>query len=384
MKIINGLVFTEEGELAKKNLAFNNGLIVSADESISNAEEVYNASGCYVLPGLIDIHIHGAVGVDFCDGKKGDLEKISQYLVKNGITGFLGTSMSFNEETLEPLFIKASDFKAKQEKEKLLGATLLGINMEGPFINPEKSGAQNVKNIQLPDYEMFERLWNASNETIRLVALAPEMEGSKTFIEKASKKCAVSLGHTAANYEIAKQAFEDGAKHVTHLFNAMPPFAHREPGVIGAAIEDAEHIELICDGYHVHPTMIRSIFHLFSNNQVCLVSDSMRAAGMKDGEYSLGGQKVIVKNKQAVLENGTIAGSTTNLQESLKKAILFGIPIKQAISAVTSNPAKAISVFHERGSLSVGKIADISIFDEQFNVVAVFKNGMKVLDTKKK
>lgn len=382
MKIINGLVFTEEGKIEEKEVAFTNGIIINAHENANNEEEVYDAAGCYVLPGLIDIHIHGAVGVDFCDGKDNDLEKISQYLVENGITGFLGTSMSYNEETLEPLFKKANAFKEKQEKEKLLGATLLGINMEGPFFNPEKTGAQNAENIQLPDYEMFKRLWNASNETIRLVALAPEMEGSKTFIEKVSKKCVISLGHTAANYEIAKQAFEYGAKHVTHLFNAMPPFAHREPGVIGAAIESAEHVELICDGYHVHPTMVRSIFQLFTNNRVCLVSDSMRAAGMKDGKYSLGGQKVIVRNGQAVLKNGTIAGSTTNLKESLKKAVLFGVPINQAISAVTSNPAKAIGVFEERGSLVPGKIADISIFDTQFNLVAVFKNGMQVYGKK--
>lgn len=384
MKIINGQVFNEKGVIEKQDVAFENGLIIEPNIDTKNQPEIYDASGCFVVPGLIDIHIHGAVGVDFSDGNEKDLEKISKYLLENGVTSFLGTSMSYNEEELIPLFEKAAKFKEKQKKENLLGADFLGINMEGPFINPEKAGAQKKDNVMLPNYEMFERLFNVSEGIIRIIDIAPEMEGAYSFIEKASKKCRVSLAHTNANYEIAKEAFKIGAKHVTHLFNAMPPFAHREPGVIGAAIEDAEQIELICDGIHIHPSMIRSVFRLFNKDQVCLISDSMRAAGMEDGEYSLGGQKVFVKNGKAVLLDGTIAGSATNLKESLKKAISFGVPIAKAIQAVTMNPAKAAGVFEERGSLSPGKIADITIFDKDFNVILVLKNGNKVYENKKK
>ncbi len=375
MKIINGEVFNENGKMNMGEVTFENGIILQSNSKVDIQDELYDASGCYVLPGLIDIHIHGAKGVDFSDGNEGDLAIIADYLLKQGVTSFLGTSMSYSEKKLNSIFKKAIKFKENQYNKAGYSSELLGINMEGPFINPEKAGAQNKNDIILPDYEMFQRLWKSSKETIKIIDLAPEMEGAMELVEKISKNCVVSIAHTNANYKIAQEAFDSGARHVTHLFNAMPPLDHREPGVIGAAIEKAKFVELICDGVHIHSSMIRNTFQLFGRERVCLISDSMRATGMGDGEYSLGGQKVFVENGEARLTNGTIAGSITTLNNCLKQAIIFGIPVEDAIQAATMNPAKEIGVFKERGSLSPGKIADISIFDKNFNLVTVFKNG---------
>lgn len=378
MKIVNGNIFTEDGVLKKENIFLKRDKIVKENEA-SNPNEIYDASECYVLPGLIDLHIHGAVGVDFSDGKPCDLDKIAKFLIGQGVTGFLGTSMSFSEKELNPLFENAFKYKEKQKKEKILSADLLGINMEGPFIAREKAGAQKKENIIKANSDMFERLWNKSHGNIRILDIAPEIEGAMQLIKRAAKVCVVSIAHTNSNYEMAKSAFEMGATHVTHIFNAMPPLGHREPGVVGAAIEKAKHVELICDGIHIHPSMVRNMFTLFGKERICLISDSMRAAGMKDGTYSLGGQDVKVENGKACLNDGTIAGSTISLNKCLKHAISFGIPIEEAIKAVTINPAKAIGVFEERGSLTPGKIADISIFDKNFDIVAVFKNGIQIV-----
>lgn len=373
MKIVNGIVFKENGKLEQSEIQFSNGLIT---EVTSEKQEEFDAKNCYVIPGMIDIHIHGAMGVDTSDGNENDLNKMGEFLISKGVTSFLATSMSYGENELVPLFEKIKKYIAEQKEDV---AEVLGINMEGPFISCGKAGAQKKSNILKPSVEMFEHLWEASGGNIKIVDLAPEENGAEELIKEASKKCSVSLAHSKATYEEAVKAFEDGASHVTHLFNAMSPLTHRDPGVVGAAIDKADHVELICDGIHVHPSMIRNVFKLFGKDRVCLISDSMRAAGMIDGEYTLGGQKVIVQNEKAVLENGSLAGSITNLLDCLKNAVDFGISREEAIQAATMNPAKAIGVFENRGSLSTGKIADITVLNKEFQVVAVFKDGKQII-----
>ena len=206
---------------------------------------------------------------------------------------------------------------------------------------------------------MFQRLYDASKGMIKIVDIAPEVSGSMDFIEEISQKCRVSLAHTNTNYETAIEAFERGATNVTHLFNAMPPLNHRDPSLVGAAFEKADFVEVICDGIHLHPTIIKIIFHLFSEDRVCLISDSMRACGLKDGDYTLGGQTVTVEGSKATLQDGTIAGSVTCLSKCFRNAVEFGIPLEKALVSATITPAKAAGLQNITGSITVGKDADL-------------------------
>ena len=217
----------------------------------------------------------------------------------------------------------------------------------------------------------------AFDEAIKLIDVAPELPGAVPFIERASKKCVVSIAHTTANYDQAKAAFAAGASHVTHLFNAMPPFNHRDPGVVGAASDDAAHVEMISDGIHLHPAVVRSVFRWFGAERVCLISDSMRAAGMPNGVYSLGGQTVYMTDGKATLEDGTIAGSATCLAECFRRAVSFGVPLDAALRAATINPAQAVGLFDELGSITAGKRADILVLDETLHPEKIFIGGVQ-------
>jgi N-acetylglucosamine-6-phosphate deacetylase len=251
-------------------------------------------------------------------------------------------------------------------------ATIAGINMEGPFIATSKKGAQNGKYIQSPNVTTFCELNAAARHLIKLVTLAPELENSIEFIRAVSDEITVSIGHTNADYETAKQAIEAGATHITHLYNAMPPYHHREPGVIGAAADSTSAmVELICDGIHIHPAVIRNTFRQFGDDRVILISDSMMATGMPDGTYELGRQTVYMKEKHAVLEDGTLAGSASNLFDCMKNAVSFGIPLETAIQSATENPARSIGIFDQVGSLSNGKRADIVIMDKNHDILRI-------------
>ena len=228
-----------------------------------------------------------------------------------------------------------------------------------------------------PEIEMFDRLYELSGGAIKLIDVAPELPGAVPFIERASKKCVVSIAHTTANYDQAKAAFAAGASHVTHLFNAMPPFNHRDPGVVGAASDDAAHVEMISDGIHLHPAVVRSVFRWFGAERVCLISDSMRAAGMPNGVYSLGGQTVYMTDGKATLEDGTIAGSATCLAECFRRAVSFGVPLDAALRAATINPAQAVGLFDELGSITAGKRADVLVLDETLHPEKIFIGGVQ-------
>lgn len=365
MIIKRGKVFQEDGNFLEQTLYVNDHRLVDKAEYQYDGE-VIDAEGLLVLPGLVDIHSHGAAGEDFSDGNPEGLKKILQYEKRCGITSYCPTSMTFPKERLRQIF---ASIKGAQTEE---GAKVVGINMEGPFLDPAKKGAHVEKWIAAPDVAFVRELNQDADGLVRLVTLAPNMDGAEEFIKEMHEEVCISLGHTAADYDCASRAMKLGAHHVTHLYNAMQPFGHRAPGLIGAAMDDPEcMVELICDGYHIHPSAIRAAFRMFGPERVILISDSMRATGMENGTYELGGQEVTVKDRKAVLKDGTLAGSATNLYGCMCKAVEFGIPLEQAIMAVTANPARSIGIFDRVGSIRIGKQADLLLVSENLELKRV-------------
>ena len=365
MIIKGGKVFQEDGSFLEQAIYINDHRLVDKAEYQDDGE-VIDAEGLLVLPGLVDIHSHGAAGEDFSDGNPEGLKKILQYEKRCGITSYCPTSMTFPKEWLRQIF---ASIKGAQTED---GATVVGINMEGPFLDPAKKGAHVEKWIAAPDVAFVRELNQDADGLVRLVTIAPNMDGAEEFIKEMHEEVCISLGHTAADYDCASRAMKFGAHHVTHLYNAMQPFGHRAPGLIGAAMDDPEcMVEMICDGYHIHPSAIRAAFRMFGPERVILISDSMRATGMENGTYELGGQEVTVKDRKAVLKDGTLAGSATNLYGCMCKAVEFGIPLEQAIMAATANPARSIGIFDRVGSIRIGKQADLLLVSENLELKRV-------------
>jgi len=367
MIIKNGLVFQEDGSFVKKDLYIEEGRFVATEAEVSDKTE-YDAQGLKVLPGLVDVHSHGAYGHDFCDADAEGLKVILKYEKEHGITSYCPTSMTLAKDKLMDIFATATKVEPDSSR-----ARIIGVNMEGPLIDIAKKGAQAAEYISVPDVSFFRQCNQASGNQIKLVTLAPNVDRAFEFIEAAKDEVVISIGHTTADYDCAKKAMELGVNHVTHLYNAMPPFGHRDPGVIGAACDSEDcMVELICDGFHIHGSVVRTTFKMFGDERVVLISDSMMATGMENGTYELGGQEVTMKDRLATLSNGTIAGSATNLFDCMKKAMEFGIPESTAIFAATRNPAKSIKVYDHVGSLTPGKYADVLIVDDSYNLVKVF------------
>ncbi len=366
MIIRNGLVFQEDGTFRKEDVYIENHKITDSEDKVTDKTEI-DAEGLMVIPGLVDIHSHGAFGYDFSDGDAEGLKEILRYEKRSGITSYCPTSMTLPRERLEKIFNSINDAGTGEDM-----ASVRGINMEGPFLDPKKKGAHVEEWICRPDAEYFRELNRLSGNRVKLVTLAPNMDGAMDFIREAHDEVCISLGHTGTDYDCAAEAMRLGAHHLTHLYNAMPPLAHREPGLIGAAVDDPQCMaELICDGYHIHPSAVRIAFRLFGPERMILISDSMRAVGMEDGEYELGGQKVIMKNRKATLEDGTLAGSATNLFDCMRKAVEFEIPVEQAIFAATRNPAKSIGIYDQVGSIRPGKEADLLLVTEDLELKRV-------------
>ena len=365
MIIESGKVFQEDGSFLEQTLYVNDHCLVDKAEYQDDGE-IIDAEGLLVLPGLVDVHSHGAAGEDFSDGDPEGLKKILRYERSCGITSYCPTSMTFPKERLRQIF---ASIKGAQTEE---GAKVVGINMEGPFLDPVKKGAHVEEWITAPDAAFVRELNQDADGLVRLVTLAPNMDGAEEFIKEMHEEVCISLGHTAADYDCASRAMKLGAHHVTHLYNAMQPFGHRAPGLIGAAMDDPEcMVEMICDGYHIHPSAIRAAFRMFGPERVILISDSMRATGMKNGTYELGGQEVTVKDRKAVLKDGTLAGSATNLYGCMCKAVEFGIPLEQAIMAATANPARSIGIFDHVGSIRIGKQADLLLVSKNLELKRV-------------
>ena len=339
-------------------------------------EDAIDLQGATVIPGLVDVHIHGAAGSDFSDGDYQGLKKMAAYLLTKGITSFAPTSMTLPYEALETAFANA---KMLANEAPLGHARVMGIHMEGPYFSKKKKGAQNGEYLKNPDFEGFQKLYDGCGGLIRIVDVAPELPGAGEFAEKASKLCTVSVAHTDAGYDHAKEAFSRGATHLTHLYNAMPGIHHREPGVIPAAAENPHvRAELICDGLHIHPAAVRLAFAMFGGARMVLVSDALRCCGMADGEYELGEQKVYLSGGIAKLANGTIAGAASDLYTCMTNAILFGIEEKDALRAATYNPACALGVQDQVGSIATGKLADFIVCRSDYTGRRVFLGGKEI------
>lgn len=366
MIIKNGKVFQEDGTYAVKDVYVENGRIVASKEELTDLTEL-DATGLKVLPGLVDVHSHGAKGHDFSDADVDGLKKILQYEKSQGITSYCPTSMTLPKDLLLKIFKTAVDVEQDETC-----AHIAGINMEGPFIDPKKKGAHVEGYIARPDAEFFRDCNKASGNLIKLVTLAPNVDGAEEFIKECKDETCISLGHTNAGYDCAKAAMEAGALHVTHLYNAMNPMGHREPGMIGAAADNKDcYVELIGDGIHIHAATVRNTFRLFGKERIVLISDSMMATGMENGTYELGGQEVTMKDRKATLADGTIAGSATNLFDCVRSVISMGVPEDEALLAATRNPAKSIGIYDTVGSLTPGKRADIVLVDEDLKLVKV-------------
>ena len=373
MLYTNALVFLPERGFTVCGFRVENGSfseIVAPDVDEPGAVDL---GGRKVIPGLIDIHTHGNSGADFSDADAAGLERIARYLAANGVTSFCPTSMTLPYEILSAAFETAAGLREKQPQGC---ARLAGIHMEGPYFSEKKKGAQNAAYLRRPDFEGFQRLYEGCGGLISIVDLAPELEGAADFVRKASALCTVSVAHTDADYAQTRAVYDAGARHLTHLYNAMPPIHHRKPGVIGAASEnEAVSAELICDGIHVHPSSVRMAFRLFGADRMVLISDALRCCGMPDGSYELGGQQVFLAQNVARLADGTIAGSATNLYDCMRNALRFGIARADAVRAATWNPARQIHALDRVGSIANGKLADFVICDAELNRKAVYLGG---------
>jgi len=339
-------------------------------------EDAIDLQGATVIPGLIDVHIHGAMGADFSDGDYENLKKMAAFLATCGVTSFAPASMTLPYDVLEKAFATGRRLADEAPEGH---ARLMGIHMEGPYFSEKKKGAQNGKYLKNPDFEGFKALFDGCGGLVRIVDVAPELPGAAEFAEKASKLCTVSVAHTDSGYEDARTAFARGASHLTHTFNAMSPIAHRAPGVIPAAVENPHvRAELICDGFHVLPPVVRMTFAMFGGERMILISDALRCSGMPEGEYELGGQQIFLAGGIAKLADGTVAGSASNLFNGLRNALMFGISESDAVRAVTYNPACALGVQDKVGSIATGKYADFVICRGDYTGKRVFLGGKEI------
>lgn len=380
MLLKNATIYNDQFETQQLNITVKGDRIAAVDTR-TTGDDVLDLTGYTVLPGLVDIHIHGCGGHDTSEATPEALEAMSRCLVQRGVTSFCPTSMTLSFEELQTIFRNVAS-----ARNTVSGAYIHGVNMEGPYIAMSKKGAQNPAHVRLPDVEEFTKLNESCGGLIKVVDIAPELDGAQAFVEQIQPVCPVSIAHTAADYDEACAAFGWGVRHVTHLYNAQSGLTHRSPGVVGAVFDNARRCgvraELICDGFHIHPAALRIAFAQLGEDNSVIVSDSMSAAGHVDGEYDLGGLTVYVRDGKALLADGTIAASTSNLYDELKNVIRFGVPVKQAVKSATINPARAIRVDNETGSIQVGKLADLLVVDDDFNIVLVMVRGEIKVDNR--
>lgn len=359
MILRNAEIFDKDFRLVRADIAVEGDRIAKVGPDLHGKDEV-DCSGCLITPGFVDIHIHGCAGADTCDGKRESVAAMAAHLVRQGVTSFCPTTMTVPLPQIEAALAAVRDCMENPPE----GAAVLGANMEGPYISEKRLGAQKKEAVRKPDWQEFERLNQNCGGIVRLVDMAPECEGAEEFIRRISRSCCVSIAHTDAGYEQAKASFGWGVTHATHLFNAMNGLNHRAPGVVGAVFDDPNvRAEIICDGFHIHPAVLRIAFRILGENRTVVISDSMRAAGLPDGISELGGQKVYIKDGHARLADGTIAGSTTNLLQEIQNLVRFGVPLRQAVQSATINPAREVGAEDETGSICAGKYADLAVLD---------------------
>ena len=376
-------MFYKNARIFCSDFSFREGAFEVADGKFGEIlpdrvpEDAVDLCGATVIPGLVEVHSHGNSGADFSDGDYEGLKAMAAYFASVGVTSFAPASMTLPYEVLEKAFANAR----KLADEAPEGASVLrGIHMEGPYFSYNKRGAQNPDYLKEPDFEGFQALQEKCGGLIRIVDIAPELPGAEEFVRQAKALCTVSIAHTEAEYDHAKAAIDAGVTHLTHLYNAMPGIHHRNPGVIPAAAEAPNvRAELICDGHHAHPAMVRFAFHIFGGEKMILVSDSGRCCGMPDGsKFDLGGQDAWLRDGVARLASGTIACSAINLYQGLVNAIAFGIREEDAVRAATYNPACAIGADKLVGSIETGKIADFLVCSPDYAERRVFLAGKEL------
>ena len=368
--IKNGIIILKDRIIEDKILLLSDKIEGIADTLPENCE-VIDAEGGYITPGFIDLHIHGYLGKDVCDANVDSIKTIAGGLVENGITGFLPTTMTVDMKVIEGALDACREVK---NSGKFYGSTILGVHAEGPFISASKKGAQDERYILKPNADFVK----ANADIIKIITLAPEEDKDFAEIKRMAEETdvVVSMGHTSADYKAAMESTKNGVKHATHLFNAMTPMTHRAPGVVGAALNSDVTCELIVDTYHVDPALYEMVYRM-KGRKLCFITDCLPAGGLPEGEYTLGGAKIIYKDNLCKLEDGTIAGSVLKLNKGVWNVYNNStIPLYECVNCATLNPANAIGVADKKGSIEVGKDADIVILDNEFNVKKTIIGGV--------
>ncbi|WP_410767721.1 N-acetylglucosamine-6-phosphate deacetylase [Fontibacillus sp. BL9] len=389
-RIYNARILTPNGWIENGRLLIRNGIISEIsgsgmkEEDEGEEHELVDACEGILLPGFIDIHVHGGGGYDAMLGSEEQIQGMCRFHASKGTTSLLATTLTAtHDEIIKALECAGQSMKAEREPD---GANLLGVHLEGPFLNAARCGAQNPGDLREPSIEEFDAFWAASQGTIKLMTIAPELPHAEEVIRHAVRKgVVISLGHTDADFETMERASEWGATQVTHLFNGMKPLHHREPGAVGGSLMlDQLAVEVICDGIHVHPSLIKWAFNIKPEGKVILITDSMCAAGCPDGEYVLGKLPVIMKQGKVYLKQGDgteggLAGSSLTMIEALANAVKFtGMDIADLVPALTIHPATQIGVNDSKGSIEPGKDADLILVNEHFKVLRTFVQGHQV------
>lgn len=374
MLLKNADVFMD-GSFVPLDISVREDRISEIGKNISGDDEVIDCTGKMIWPGLFDIHTHGCIGFDFSKSSPAEIMKMCSFYAKHGVTSVLATTMT-NEPLQYERAIKYIHEVMQMQKEinPANHAWIRGIHMEGPFLGKEKKGAHDEKYLRPISQKLMDEYQELCNNTICLIDIDPSLPGALAFINDNKDDLTISIAHTNSDYDTVKRAALAGAAHVTHLFNAMPPLLHREPGVAGAAFELGLNAEIICDGIHVHPAVVHLMFAAMAERMI-LISDSISPTGLKNGKYESGGLAVEVQDGRAYLSDGTLAGSTITLFDAVKRAVEFGIPLEQALYAATYIPAHAVGFDHEIGSIECGKAADLLIVNHDLNLEKVIMRG---------
>ena len=383
--IIKGYIYAADRQFHTGTVITDNDLItdVSLDNqgctlNVSDSNYI-DASDKYVIPGLIDIHLHGAIGFDIGDATYEAIDKIARFELSQGVTSFVGATMTMPVDNITEVISTARDYMAHNQGSFCKDlSSLIGLNVEGPFISPDKCGAQNKSHILPPDLALAKEFIKTGDGIVKILGLAPEMCSDLSIIKTLSESVKVAITHSNSDYDTAIKAINMGASHVTHLFNGMTSFTHRSPGILGALVDSSDiTIELITDGIHVHPAAVNMAYKLFSDKFLIMISDSMRGCGLGDGLYTLGDLDIEVKDHRATLKGtNSPAGSVSSLYDNIKAAHNMGLPLESIIAMATINPARCVGVDDRIGSIEAGKKADILVLDKDLSINTIIKNGI--------
>jgi N-acetylglucosamine-6-phosphate deacetylase len=377
--VIKGNVLTPREQIGGGSVVVEDGRIAEVSEGKAPQGRVLDFEGCYVVPGFVDIHVHGGASEDVMDASDGGLDRLSLFLAAGGVTSFLATTYTDSQERT----LKAVREIGEAAKRGTRGARLLGLHMEGPYISMERSGAQNRAHIRLPALDELGQASLEAGGSLRMVTLAPEVDGALEAVRwLASRGIVPAAGHTDATYDEARAGIEAGIRHASHLFNGMRSLHHREPGLVGAALDDERvTVELIADCYHIHPAVLRIVARLKGVGRTALVSDSIAAAGLPDGDYSLGGMKVAVRHGKSLLESGTLAGSTIRLCDAVRNMVKKAdVPLREAVEMASATPSRVAGAADRKGGIAPGMDADITVLDRGLSVMLTMVEGRVVYE----